>query len=120
MPLSQQHVSSETPFGATLVGGGVTFRTWAPHATAVYAITDQLPASRLPEWSPDARDAMVAQGDGTWAGFVAGIGDGAPYRFWIEGTGDAGFKRDPYARELGTQPAFPDCDCLVHDPTRYP
>ena len=107
MPVTQDHVTPDTPLGATLVAGGATFRVWAKAATAVHVVTDQLPASRAPGWRPDGRDALVRQPDGTWTGFVAGIGDGAPYRCWVEGPGDAGFKRDPYARELRTTPAFP-------------
>ncbi|MBF5094984.1 hypothetical protein F1643_11300 [Azospirillum sp. INR13] len=31
-----------------------------------------------------------------------------------------GFKRDPYARELGTHPPFPNCPCLVRGSAGYP
>jgi 1,4-alpha-glucan branching enzyme len=34
--LSQQHISPQTPTGATLVADGGTFRVWAPEARAVY------------------------------------------------------------------------------------
>ncbi len=35
--ISQKSISADTPMGATLVaGGGVTFRAWAPRASAVY------------------------------------------------------------------------------------
>ncbi len=36
MAASQQYIDSNTPLGATLVPGGVTFRTWAPFASEVY------------------------------------------------------------------------------------
>jgi 1,4-alpha-glucan branching enzyme len=69
-------------------------------------------------WTPDPADRLGSLGDGTWAGFAPGMGEGAPYLFWINGSGSSGPKRDPYARELG--PNFPHCPCLVRDPRRYP
>jgi 1,4-alpha-glucan branching enzyme len=118
--VSQRHVDRHTPLGATPVPGGVTFRVWAPAALRVYVITDDLPLARGDGWAPDGKDALERREDGTWAGFVAGLADGARYRFWVVGPGDAGFKRDPYARELSVEPAFPDCDCVVRDPSSYP
>jgi len=121
MPTSQQHVSAGTPMGANLTGGGATFRVWAPRAREVYVIVgDELEAARAGGWAPKQEHALVRQADETWTGFVEGVRDGTPYRFWVVGTGSAGFKRDPYARELGTEPPFPDCDCLVRDPGGYP
>lgn len=121
MPASQQSITDATPMGATLVEGGATFRVWAPEARDVYVITgDDLAAARAPGWMPREADLLVRRDDGTWTGFVPGLRDGSPYRFWVIGQADAGFKRDPYALELGTFPAFPDCDCLVRDPGSFP
>ena len=120
MPASQQSITATTPLGATLVDGGATFRVWAPEATQVYVITDDLPAARHAGWAPREADLLVRRADGTWTGFVSGLRDGSPYRFWVVGQGSTGFKRDPHARELGTFPAFPDCDCLVRSPASYP
>jgi 1,4-alpha-glucan branching enzyme len=121
MPASQQHVTDRTPMGATLVPGGATFRVWAPAARNVYVVTSGLPTKDGPAtWAPNDADLLARRDDGTWTGFISGIGDGSPYRFWIIGDANGGFKRDPYARELGTEPAFPDCDCLVRDPRGYP
>jgi 1,4-alpha-glucan branching enzyme len=120
MPASQQHIHPGTPMGATLVTGGAAFRVWAPAAHAVYAITDELGAARTAAWTPQDKDLLTRQPDGTWTGFMRGLRDGSPYRYWVVGDGGQGFKRDPYARELGTQPAFPDCDCLVRDARSYP
>jgi 1,4-alpha-glucan branching enzyme len=120
MPTSQQHVDERTPMGANLVADGATFRAWAPRAHAVHVITGELAAARAPGWSPRDEDLLARRDDGTWTGFVAGIRDGSPYRFWVTGEAGAGFKRDPYARELGTDPAFPDCDCLVRPADSYP
>lgn len=120
MPTSQEHVSSATPMGATLMAGGATFRVWAPRAAQVYVLTDELPASRVSGFQPAEKDLLVRRGDDTWAGFVPGLVDGSPYRFWVAGEDGGGLKRDPYARELGTYPAFPDCDCLIRSPDSYP
>jgi hypothetical protein len=38
---------------------------------------------------------------GYWTGFQEGAQDGDQYRFWVVGIGSSGYKRDPYARELG-------------------
>lgn len=120
MPASQLHIDSNTPMGATLVADGATFRVWAPAARAVYVLTDDLTAARAPGWSPKEKDLLVRHADETWNGFIAGIVDGSPYRFWVVGEAGQGFKRDPYARELGTEPPYPDCDCLVRAPQDYP
>jgi 1,4-alpha-glucan branching enzyme len=117
---SQLHINSSTPMGAELIEGGATFRVWAPAALELYVITEDLDASRQPGWAPRAADRLVRRDDGTWAGFVPGVTDGTPYRFYVVGDGSSGFKRDPWARELGIEPPFPDCDCLVRDPNTYP
>ncbi|HET7343786.1 MAG TPA: alpha amylase C-terminal domain-containing protein [Methylomirabilota bacterium] len=113
MTLSQQHIDAHTPMGATLVTGGATFRVWAPGALAVH-----LRLAAGPAWTPDDANALMRDASGYWAGFVPGVRDGDAYRFHVVGAGSTGPKRDPYARELG--PGFPDCDCIVRDPRRYP
>src|SRR4051812_38755815 len=120
MPRSQQHVDDNTPMGATLVDGGATFRVWAPAAHSVHVVTDALAATRTMGFVPDDEDALVRRADDTWAGYVPGLVEGSPYRFWVTGDDGAGLKRDPYARQLGTVPAFPDCDCIVRRSDGYP
>ena len=61
------------------------------------------------------RDAAT----GHWTGFFPGVADGTKYRFFVVGPGGAGFKRDPWARELELE-GYPDCDCIVRDPNSYP
>jgi 1,4-alpha-glucan branching enzyme len=107
--LSQSHISPQTPSGATLAAGGATFRVWAPGATAVYLhgnfggqVFDQLTSDRLLQ--KDAR--------GYWTGFQDGVRDGDRYRFWVQGAGSSGYKRDPYARELESE-GFPNCFSIV-------
>ena len=63
-------------------------------------------------------------GDGSWVGFLPGIGEGDPYLFFIRGDVDGDtsgdWKRDPFARELSREPDFPNSFCLVRDPATYP
>jgi 1,4-alpha-glucan branching enzyme len=121
MPTSREGIGRDTPMGAAMVPGGVTFRIWAPNAQQVFVMTGgALQAAGQHGFAPSSTEAMFQLGDGFWGAFVAGLGDGAPYRFWVVGAGSTGFKRDPRARELSTVPAYPECDCLVHDPARYP
>jgi len=104
MPASLEHIDAATPMGANLVGDGATFRVWAPHARAVYAIGD-FNGRRHSDASLLVRDAH-----GHWRGFIAGVRDRQRYLFHVVGDGSEGPKRDPYARELDTP--FPG-DCIV-------
>jgi 1,4-alpha-glucan branching enzyme len=108
MPASQLNITRNTPLGANLAPGGVTFRTWAPAAREVYIALNH-PAGTAPDAYPKhATDLLAKDADGFWAGFVPGIKDGDLYRFYVVGTGSEGFKRDPYARELEFN-GYPDC-----------
>jgi 1,4-alpha-glucan branching enzyme len=40
MAASQDHITTLTPMGATLTGGGATFRVWAPGARHVHVSLD--------------------------------------------------------------------------------
>ncbi|MFZ1425945.1 MAG: alpha amylase C-terminal domain-containing protein [Geminicoccaceae bacterium] len=123
MPVLDQDVGPWTLMGATLVASGATFRTWAPHALDVYLVDRQgidAAASEGAGWSPTAADRLTRLEDGTWVGYVPGVGDGHEYLFWVRGPGTTGFKRDPYAHELGLQPPFPDCPCIVRAADAYP
>jgi len=100
--------------GANLVGDGCTFRVWAPRATEVFICGD------FAGWGPTEVGRLVQLSGGHWAGFVPGVADGTEYKFWIRGQGSAGLKRDPFARELSTAPAFPHSNCVVRDPAAYP
>src|SRR6266851_4249934 len=119
MFIQSDRVGRFTPMGATVIDGGVTFRTWAPNARDVFLMRNpEIFGAPPAAWRPDPADGLAPLGDGTWAGFAPGMGEGAPYLFWISGTGSSGPKRDPYARELGRN--FPTCPCLVRDIARYP
>jgi 1,4-alpha-glucan branching enzyme len=121
MAASRAGISTNTPMGATVVRGGVTFRLWAPAAQQVFILNGaSIAAAEQTGFTPSTNDAMVALGDGTWGAFVPGLSDGAVYRFWVVGSGSTGFKRDPRARELGTIPSYPNCDCLIRNLGNYP
>jgi 1,4-alpha-glucan branching enzyme len=112
----QQGITADTPMGATLVADGATFRVWAPRSSAVYVcgeFNDQA------QWNPVQQNLMVMDARGYWSGFVPGAKDGDPYKFFVEGTGSCGYKRDPYGREVTRDPAFPHCNCIVRDPRSY-
>jgi 1,4-alpha-glucan branching enzyme len=42
------------------------------------------------------------------------------YKFYVEGEGTSGYKRDPHARELTHEPAYPLSDCILRHPGSYP
>src|SRR5262245_3885841 len=114
MPAPLTHISPDTPMGANLIGNGATFRVWAPRALGVHLV------SPLSEPKPKAENLLTRDPNGYWAGFWPGFQDGTPYKFHVFGPGGDGPKRDPYARELSNCPAWPNPDCLVRDPRRYP
>jgi 1,4-alpha-glucan branching enzyme len=107
MPASLDHIHPGTPMGANLIGGGATFRVWAPHARSVHVIGDFN--------SRERNDASLLNRDdrGHWLGFIPGVRDRQRYMFYVVGDGGEGPKRDPYARELQTP--FPS-DCIVREP----
>src|SRR5450432_3507771 len=120
MPVDLSRVNKNTAMGATVRANGTGFRTWAPNARQVYVVTGgALAAHHEPSWRPAPEDGLTPLGDGSWGGFLAGVGDGEPYMFFVEGIVSAGWKRDPYARELSLSPAFPDSTCVVRDPQNY-
>jgi 1,4-alpha-glucan branching enzyme len=122
MPVAPSPLGTLTPMGATLAAGGALFRTWAPQARDVYVVTDAAATAGWTMWNLVPADRLVPLGDGTWAGFVAGLGEAAAYLFWIRGPpgGTEGFKRDPYAREIAIAPKFPNGPCLVRNGASYP
>lgn len=104
--------------GATLVaGGGATFRVWASRARSVY-LNGVFGGSQF----AGQTDALLMANDshGYWTGFVAGAREGDLYRFWVNGPGSSGFKRDPYARELARDSRFPNCSCVIRSAAAYP
>lgn len=103
------------PMGATVVAdkSGVTFRCWAPRAKNVWI------SGSFNGWKQNPQTLLNKRGS-YWVGFVAGVSEKDTYKFYIEGEGTSGFKRDPYARELTFRPGYPYNDCIVRDPRSYP
>jgi 1,4-alpha-glucan branching enzyme len=102
------------PMGATIVPGGAAFRVWAPRARAVHVCGD------FNNWKQDAACSLTPIGGGHWAAFVPGLKDGDQYLFSIDGPGSSGYKRDPRARLLTFDPAFPSANCVLRDPSLFP
>ena len=118
MPASQLHVGPNTPLGANLVGTGATFRAWAPRAQAVFACGTFAGANC---WPPIEAQRLTKDAQGYWSGFIDGVQDGDEYKFYVIGNAPhKNYKRDPYARELTTEPKYPFCNCVVRDPASFP
>jgi 1,4-alpha-glucan branching enzyme len=62
---------------------------------------------------------MVKDALGYWTGFQAGARDGDRYRYWVDGLGSSGYKRDPTARELD-EATFPNAYAILRDAGSYP
>jgi len=114
--LSQQHISPQTPTGATLQPGGATFRVWAPQASAVY-LHGRFGAQSFDQLTDDR--LLKKDNRGYWTGYQDGARDGDRYRFWVEGAGSRGYKRDPYARELDPE-NFPNCFAILRARDGFP
>ena len=115
MPAAQDHISAATPLGATVVDGGVTIRFWAPRAESVH-----VSFHGVTHYHPVPEEELVRHPEtGDWSGFFPGVQPGTKYRFYVQGAGGTGFKRDPRARELELY-GYPDCDAIVVDPAAYP
>ena len=121
MPTSRADIDAATPLGATLRPDGVAFRVWAPAAREVFVLTGpDLTRAGESGFAPSGDAALFPLADGTWGAFVEGLRENAAYRFWVDGIGSSGLKRDPRARELSTAPAYPECDCYVRPAHGYP
>src|SRR5512140_316519 len=116
MSASQAGIDASTPMGANLVPGGATVRVWAPGARHVYVAW-----GGATSWQPAPGDELIRNpaANDHWTGFFPGVADGDKYRFFVVGEQGSGFKRDPWARELELY-GYPDCDCIVRDPSSYP
>lgn len=109
---TQQNISDDTAMGATLTATGATFRVWAPTAKRVYLIGE------FNDWESSDNYLLESRPNGHWTGFLPQVKDGTLYKFWIEGQGTSGPKRDPYAREL--EATWPDPACVVRAANTYP
>ncbi len=122
MTVDGTKVNRASPMGANIFDAGTGFRTWAPNARMISVVAGgpALAAAQAAGWNPAVTDNLIPLGDGSWGGFLAGVGEGDPYMFYIAGTGSSGWKRDSRARELTLNPAFPNCYGIIRDPATYP
>jgi len=100
--------------GANIVPdrSGATFRCWAPRARSVAVHGD------FNNWGA-SDDGLLYQDGAYWSGFVPGARDRQQYKFYVVGEGSQGYKRDPHARELTRNPAYPFCNCILQDPRSW-
>lgn len=114
MPLPLPSDPDNVPMGANVVanGGGATFRCWAPRARTVAVHGD---FNGWPTATPFAPTAQLTRRGDHWIGFAPGAKDGDAYKFFVEGAGTTGYKRDPWARELTRNGS----NCILRDPGRY-
>ena len=66
------------PFGASVVPEGVRFRVWSPGSRSVEALIER--AGDEPRVVP-----LTAEADGYFSGVAEGVGEGALYRYRIDG-----------------------------------
>ncbi|MEG2597547.1 MAG: 1,4-alpha-glucan branching protein GlgB, partial [Oscillospiraceae bacterium] len=75
------------------------FRTWAPHAKAVFV------AGSFNEWEPCEYPAEKITDQGIWECKISGIKEYDTYKFVIESeNGEQIYKADPYAVHAETRP----------------
>ena len=91
---------------------GARFAVWAPNAAGVAVVGD------FNRWDAEATPLAPQGTSGVWAGFVAGVGDGALYKYAVvpRGGGAATLKADPYARAFELRPRTAS---RVLAPSRY-
>lgn len=78
---------------------GTTFAVWAPNARGVSVIGD------FNGWDPSVAPLRLRTEAGIWEGFIAGVGQGALYKFSVEHEGGHRVqKSDPYAFAAETRP----------------
>lgn len=87
--------------GAHVQTNGVVFRVWAPNADQVSVVGD------FNGWDGRINRMNSLGNSGVWEALVAGIGEGAIYKFEIRNrnTGILMLKADPYARSSELRPS---------------
>jgi 1,4-alpha-glucan branching enzyme len=73
---------------------GTHFAVWAPNAARVGVMGD------FSGWRADAHPLRRRGRSGIWEGFLAGVGPGALYKYWVESAAHQGYKvdkADPFA-----------------------
>lgn len=114
MPSPMPLDPDQQPMGANLLPdkSGAVFRCWAPRAQRVWV------SGSFNGWQQLDAGELNRRGD-HFLGFIPGVKDGDEYKFFVLGQIGGQYKRDPYARELGTNPTYPLCNCIVRDPASF-
>jgi len=86
-------VSTKPGMGAIPYSGGVTFRVWAPNASAVRV------AGTFNAFSATA-NPLYSEGNGNWSVDVPGAVDGQQYKFVVVNGANTLWKKDPRGREV--------------------
>jgi len=94
--------------GAIPYADGVTFRVWAPNASAVsvYGTFD--------DWRPDG-EPLAAEEGGTWSADIPGAKHGDEYRFLVRNGDRVTSRIDPRARRLTNSVG----NAIVYDPAAF-
>ncbi len=87
-------VSTKPGMGAVPYAGGVTFRVWAPNATAVKV------AGTFNAFSATANPLFSEGASGNWSVDVPGAVDGQQYKYVVTGPAGTIWKKDPRGREV--------------------
>src|SRR4051812_41665005 len=102
--------AANAAMGANLAESGATFRVWDDTSRRVSV------RGAFNGWT----DQPLLRTGPFWSAYVPGVKEGDEYKFFVDGLGSSGYKRDPYARELTRTPAFPHGNCIVARPDAYP
>lgn len=124
MTLTLDELRHDNPIrlGANLLSNeqGATIKTWAPAAREVWLRWNYVQDTQG-LWHHQSTARLQVLDGGQWGGYVPGLRHGDRYLFYVVGPTGGGkdVKRDPYARDLSDDPAWPDCQCLLCDPILF-
>lgn len=108
--------STRPGWGSIPYNGGVTFRVWAPNADSVYV------PGTFNNWSTSATPLSQENSngipDGIWSADVAGVTNGAEYKYYINNNG--GFwKHDPQSRWVTSAGPASGANDIVYNTTNF-
>jgi maltooligosyltrehalose trehalohydrolase len=103
------------PIGARVLPEGATqFRVWAPRRRTVEVVIEGVAEREGERQKSGPAIELAPEGDGYFSGHVPSVGDGALYRYRLDG--ESGLFPDPASRY---QPAGPHGPSQVIDPNKF-
>lgn len=116
-----QAQSTHAGWGSTpyhdVSGTGVTFRVWAPNATAVTT------PGAFNSWSTSATPLAEEQSNslptGVWSADVPTASPGQQYKYYITYNGSSNYKHDPRARWVVNAGGGSGNNDIIYDPTAF-